>query len=220
MTFEPPKTIEQTLSLMVQMAGGHRRVAFALWPEKSPKRAATDLLGKLNPNHRNKLSLDEFCSLVRIAHQIGFHMPMEMLCEQVGYTKPAPVNSADQIAELQKRFLREAASFGHLIKKTSPEEFEEAFAEAEADDKHRWREIYERRRQFDKKRDELMVRLAERDGPLCSKCGSSDDLSVDHIQPLSKGGSDELENLQILCLSCNISKGDKWHPNVELKAVK
>lgn len=45
----------------------------------------------------------------------------------------------------------------------------------------------------------------------CRRCGS--DLSgvwhVDHVQPVSLGGTDDLENLQALCIACNLSKGAK-----------
>jgi hypothetical protein len=41
----------------------------------------------------------------------------------------------------------------------------------------------------------------------CAWCGSSDDLQVDHIFPLSRGGTDDEENLQPLCRLCNLRKG-------------
>jgi 5-methylcytosine-specific restriction endonuclease McrA len=40
----------------------------------------------------------------------------------------------------------------------------------------------------------------------CGKCGTCEDLTVDHVLPLSKGGSHTTDNLQILCRSCNATK--------------
>jgi len=35
------------------------------------------------------------------------------------------------------------------------------------------------------------------------------DYHVDHVIPISRGGSDNPENLQLLCPPCNLSKGSK-----------
>lgn len=45
----------------------------------------------------------------------------------------------------------------------------------------------------------------------CLHCGEKNVklLSIDHIKPVSKGGDDHISNLQILCRSCNSSKGNK-----------
>lgn len=56
--------------------------------------------------------------------------------------------------------------------------------------------------------------VVERDGEVCRGCGTTDRLTIDHIKPVSQGGGNEVENLQILCQPCNSSKGDKY-PHLE-----
>lgn len=51
----------------------------------------------------------------------------------------------------------------------------------------------------------------------CGYCGIREvdagaELTVDHFQPRSKGGSDALENLVYCCPACNEFKGDYWQP--------
>lgn len=43
----------------------------------------------------------------------------------------------------------------------------------------------------------------------CTYCGSSEFLQIDHVIPLSKGGTNDRENLTTACRSCNLSKGNK-----------
>jgi hypothetical protein len=48
----------------------------------------------------------------------------------------------------------------------------------------------------------------KRDGGACVECGARDQLHFDHVLPYSKGGtSDTIENIQLLCMRHNLSKG-------------
>lgn len=42
--------------------------------------------------------------------------------------------------------------------------------------------------------------------PQCLECGSEDNMTVDHIIPRDADGTDDLSNLQPLCLQCNVRK--------------
>lgn len=45
--------------------------------------------------------------------------------------------------------------------------------------------------------------VLDRDNHVCRKCGRSDGLECHHIIPRRAGGSDELENLIVLCIVCH-----------------
>lgn len=59
----------------------------------------------------------------------------------------------------------------------------------------------------------LRWNVLKRDQFKCVKCGASPatggpDLQVDHVVPWSRGGETVAENLQTLCLSCNLGKSN------------
>jgi nitrate reductase cytochrome c-type subunit len=60
----------------------------------------------------------------------------------------------------------------------------------------------------------VRVKVLSRDNFRCVFCGKSPAtdlgtrLHIDHITPFSKGGSNTLENLQTLCLQCNLGKSN------------
>ncbi|MBN1677882.1 MAG: HNH endonuclease [Candidatus Thermoplasmatota archaeon] len=45
-----------------------------------------------------------------------------------------------------------------------------------------------------------------RDDGRCKRCGSRQNLEFDHIIPVTKGGGNTENNIELLCRSCNAKK--------------
>ena len=60
----------------------------------------------------------------------------------------------------------------------------------------------------------LRHKVFQRDGYRCRECGASKDetsLEIDHIVPVARGGTNDIDNLQTLCRECNRMKHtDEW----------
>jgi 5-methylcytosine-specific restriction endonuclease McrA len=58
--------------------------------------------------------------------------------------------------------------------------------------------------------DRLQALVKKRDESTCQYCGAlAEDGEPDHVLPLSRGGTDSINNLVWACKSCNRSKKDK-----------
>lgn len=61
------------------------------------------------------------------------------------------------------------------------------------------------------------TRIMQRDGFRCRRCGAGPDderLVIDHVTPVSMGGTSHDQNLQTLCTPCNQGKADRLpHPH-------
>lgn len=69
-----------------------------------------------------------------------------------------------------------------------------------------------RRSEFNGKHASIVLAMLDAGVPyVCAipSCGTTDQLTVDHIRPLSRGGTDDLANLRFLCRSHNSAKGDR-----------
>lgn len=63
--------------------------------------------------------------------------------------------------------------------------------------------------------------ILRRDGHRCQYCGRTDvTLTVDHIIPRSRGGTDTWDNLVAACVACNNKKGDHTPSEVNMKLLR
>lgn len=58
-------------------------------------------------------------------------------------------------------------------------------------------------------RNSEVIAAMSKSGGRCVACNTTEDLQVDHIMPVSRGGTNDIANLQMLCRDCNASKRDK-----------
>jgi len=59
--------------------------------------------------------------------------------------------------------------------------------------------------------------IYRRDNFKCLYCGSKENLTLDHVIPRSKGGTNNWNNLATCCNRCNVLKGDKSLEETNMK---
>lgn len=63
--------------------------------------------------------------------------------------------------------------------------------------------------------------ILRRDGNRCQYCGKkAPDLTIDHIVPKSRGGTDSWENLVAACVRCNNRKGNRTPEEARISLLK
>lgn len=79
------------------------------------------------------------------------------------------------------------------------------------DENYRAKKILEAKQRNDMRYARHKAALLERDGNICAWCGREmlGNTQIDHVVPLCRGGTNDLKNLQVLCETCNLQKGDK-----------
>lgn len=62
--------------------------------------------------------------------------------------------------------------------------------------------------------------IYKRDNNSCQYCGSTRNLTIDHVIPKCRGGQDTWENLVVACCSCNTKKGNMLLEQTGMKLRK
>jgi CRISPR/Cas system Type II protein with McrA/HNH and RuvC-like nuclease domain len=61
------------------------------------------------------------------------------------------------------------------------------------------------------------TRIYKRDNHECVYCGSKKDLTLDHVMPKSRGGSNEWTNLVTSCFKCNLKKSNRTPEEAKMR---
>lgn len=93
-------TPNKALESVVRQLGGSKAVAPRIWPDKPVIQAQTLLCNCLNDERPEKLDFSQVLFILKLAKERGIHEGMEYIAEEVGYSKPQPIEPRDELAEL------------------------------------------------------------------------------------------------------------------------
>ncbi len=137
----------------------------------------------------------------------------------------APVISERKRAEYRAKYSLRRAQLRASYQRHAEKRRAEAIARY-AQHRGRWIAYFHRRRALKRNNGGSYSHsewraLCELYGNKCVACGSWVALTVDHVVPLSKGGRNDITNIQPLCLTCNLKKGQQaidYRPAVNVAA--
>lgn len=98
----------------VQAAGGAKVVAARLWPHMPISEAQRKLLDSLNRERPEKLCIEEFLAVLRMAKEAGFHQAKHWIDAELGYQPTAPMDPKIERDRLADELARAADHFKNL----------------------------------------------------------------------------------------------------------
>jgi hypothetical protein len=100
----------------VQAAGGAKSVAGRLWPNTPISEAQRQLLDCLNRERPQKLCIEEFMQILKMAKDAGFHQAKHWIDDALGYQQTPPTDPKIERDRLADELARAADQFKALQK--------------------------------------------------------------------------------------------------------
>lgn len=104
----------EVIKAAVQATGGAKAVAKILWPHMPVIEAQRKLLDCLNRDRPEKLCIEEFMAVLRMAHDAGFHQAKHWIDDQLGYQQTPPQDPKIERDRLADELARAADHFKSL----------------------------------------------------------------------------------------------------------
>lgn len=100
----------------INQLGGPKKVGLMLWPEKSAREAGNQLLNCLNPDHQQKLSLEQIDLIICEARKNSIHDIHKYMCDRYGY-EFKPITKESIKADIQKQMNAAITDIRGLLEK-------------------------------------------------------------------------------------------------------
>lgn len=94
------RTPDEALRYAVDALGGDKAVGYMLWAEISPILSGQRVAHCLDPERREKFSLEQTVLILQRAKAKGDHRAMNLLAELCGYRVTAVIDQHEELADL------------------------------------------------------------------------------------------------------------------------
>lgn len=109
--------IWEAIEACVIAAGGRQEVGDRLWPEMQDPPEAGKKLGRcLNTSHQEKLSVEQFLFILKLARDVNCHVGMDYIASKCNYKYEA-FEPEDERANLQREFISLAKPMSKILKR-------------------------------------------------------------------------------------------------------
>jgi hypothetical protein len=99
------ETMTDALRECVNHLGGPKEVGRKMRPELPMDQAANYVRDRVNPARRERFDPEQVLWLLREARQKGYHLAIEYITQECGYTTPQPLEPEDERAKLQREYI-------------------------------------------------------------------------------------------------------------------
>lgn len=109
--------IYEALRTDILALGGFKKVGAMLWPEKTADKAGENLNNCLNRTRPEKLDGEQVLLIKRSAKQVGSFATVMFEMDDIGMTRPTPIEPEDEMAALQRQFIESQKSMSLMLKR-------------------------------------------------------------------------------------------------------
>jgi|GEM_PF-5757048 len=158
-----------------------------------------DHLSKLleHYNETDENLLDEYCTSIYAFWDTEEENLHECICDEEYHKK---INAIAKIAPL-RLFERDNIRRTRYILKIRRDNYKRRIENSISEERYNACRFTSR--------EDIREKVFDLHGCKCLNCGATDNIALDHVKPIAKGGENKIDNLQPLCKSCNSSKGIK-----------